>query len=141
MLAASARSLPAGRYPARRGDEDEKENEREGGNDIMKKIILVICVMFTLAISLGACATRGDLEAVEAREKAMAAKADQAAQDAADARMSADEAITKANEAMARAEEAEKRANEREAMAAEKERMAEEKAKEAEMKFQKSMKK
>jgi murein lipoprotein len=96
----------------------------------MKKVFLVITTMLVLAMAVGGCATKGDLEAVEAREKAMAVKADQAAQDAEEARMAADEAITKANEAMDRAEQAEKRANEREALAAEKERMAEEKAKE-----------
>jgi predicted small lipoprotein YifL len=73
----------------------------------MKKALLLITMMLALAIAAGGCATKGDLEAVEAREKAMAAKADQAAQDAEEAKMAADEAIMKANEAIERAEEAE----------------------------------
>ena len=100
----------------------------------MKKALLVITIMLALAIAVGGCATKGDLEAVEAREMAIAAKADQAAQDAEEAKMAADEAIMKANEAIERAVEAEMRANEREALAADKERLAEEKAKEADEK-------
>ena len=48
----------------------------------MKKMILGFCMMSLLAIGVGGCATQKDLEAVQAREKAIAAKADQAAQDA-----------------------------------------------------------
>ena len=100
----------------------------------MKKSLLVFSIMLALAIVAGGCATKGDLEEVQAREKAIGAKADQAAQDAEAAKAAADEAVKKANEAVARAEEAERRANERE-------RIAEEKAKQAEAAFQKSMKK
>jgi uncharacterized protein (DUF3084 family) len=107
----------------------------------MKKSLLVISMMLALAIALGGCATKGDLEQVQTREKAIGAKADQAAQDAQAAKAAADEAMQKANEAAARAEEAVKRAEERERIAAEKERIAEEKAKQAEAVFQKSMKK
>ena len=104
----------------------------------MKKNLLVISMMLALAISVGGCATKGDIEQVQTRENAIGAKADQAAQAA---KAAADEAVVKANEAAARAEEAVKRAEEREKIAAEKERIAEEKAKEAEAAFQKSMKK
>jgi len=124
------------------------QTEQKGGDDIMKKILLVISIMLALAIALGGCATKGDLEEVQTREKAIGAKADQAAQDAEAAKASADEAVRKANEAVDRAEEAERRAAERERIAAEKERIAEEKAriaeekaKQAEAAFQKSMKK
>jgi murein lipoprotein len=89
----------------------------------MKKSLLMISIMLALAIAVGGCATKGDLEDVQAREKAIGAKADQA------------------EEAERRAEEAERRAEERERIAAEKERIAEEKAKQAEAAFQKSMKK
>ena len=100
----------------------------------MKKSLLVFSMMLALAIALGGCATKGDLEQVQAQEKMIGAKADQAAQDAQDAKAAADAAIVKANEAAARAEEAVKRAEERE-------RIADEKAKQADIIFQKSMKK
>ena len=100
----------------------------------MKKSLLMVSVMFALAFAVGGCATRGDLEAVQAREMAISEKADQAAQDAQAAKAAADEALLKANEATARAEAAEKRAIERE-------RIAEEKAKQAEAIFRNSMKK
>lgn len=100
----------------------------------MKKSLLVISMMLALAIAVGSCATKGDLEKVQAREKMIGAKADQAAQDAQAAKAAAEAATLKANEAVARAEEAEKRAEERE-------RIADEKAKQADMIFQKSMKK
>jgi murein lipoprotein len=91
----------------------------------MKKSLLVISIVLALAIAIGGCATKGDLEEVQTREKAIGARADQAAQDAEAAKASADEAV----------------AEERERIAAEKERIAEEKAKQAEAAFQKSMKK
>jgi len=117
------------------------KSERKGGDYIMKKSLLVISMMLALAISIGGCATKGDIEQVQTREMEISAKADQAAQDAQEAKASADAAVMKANEATARAEEAIKRAEERERIAAEKERIAEEKAKQAEAAFQKSMKK
>ena len=40
----------------------------------MKKVFLVIITKLVLAMAVGGCATKGDLEAVEAREKAMAVK-------------------------------------------------------------------
>jgi murein lipoprotein len=100
----------------------------------MKKSILVISMMLALAIALGGCATKGDLEQVQSQERMIGAKADQAAQDAQAAKAAADEAMLKANEASARAEEAVKRAEERE-------RIADEKAKQADILFKKSMKK
>ena len=74
----------------------------------MKKSLLVISMMLVLAIAVGGCATTGDLEKVQAQEKLIDAKADQAAQDAQAAKAAADAATLKANEAAARAEEAEK---------------------------------
>jgi murein lipoprotein len=101
---------------------------------MMKKSLLMVLGMFVLAFVFGGCATKGDLNDVQAREMAISQKADQAAQDAQAAKAAADEALLKANEAAARAEAAEKRAQERE-------RMAEEKVKQAEAAFQNSMKK
>ena len=56
---------------------------------MMKKSIIVISMMLALVIALGGCATKGDLEEVQAREKELAAKADQAAQDAQEAKAAA----------------------------------------------------
>jgi murein lipoprotein len=108
---------------------------------MMKKFLLITTVMLVLAFTIGGCATRSDLQDMQAREMAIGAKADQAAQDAEAAKAAADEALMKANEATMRAEAAEKRAEERERIAAEKERAAEEKMKQADTIFQKSMKK
>jgi len=100
----------------------------------MKKSFLVISMMLVLAISLMGCATTAELEKVQAQEKLIGAKADQAALDAQAAKAAADAATLKAESAAARAEEAVKKAEERE-------RIADEKAKMAEEAFQKSMKK
>jgi murein lipoprotein len=100
----------------------------------MKKSLLVTSMMIALAMGVGGCATKGDLEQVQAQEKMIGAKADQAAQDAQAAKAAADAATLKANEAAVRAEEAVRRAEERE-------RIADEKAKQADIIFQKSMKK
>jgi len=100
----------------------------------MKNRLLVISMMLAFVIAVGGCATKGDLEQVQAQEKLIGAKADQAAQDAQAAKAAADAATLKANEAAARAEEAVKRAEERE-------RIADEKAKQADAVFKKSMKK
>ena len=89
---------------------------------------MVISMMLALTVAIGGCATKGDLQEVETREKAIATKADQAAQDAQDAKAAADEAVLRAKEAAARTEEAAKNAEEREKIAADKERLAEEKA-------------
>lgn len=98
----------------------------------MKKSLLVISMMMALAIGVGGCATKGDLEQVQAQEKMIGAKADQAAQDAQAAKAAADAATLKANEAAARAEEAVRKAEERE-------RIADEKARQADIIFKKSM--
>ncbi len=107
----------------------------------MKKCLLVISMVFAIAIAFGGCATKGDLEMVQAQEKMIGIKADQAAQDAQEAKAAADIAVQKANEAAIRTEEAINRAEEREQIAAEKERIAEEKIHQAEAVFQKSMEK
>ncbi len=98
----------------------------------MKKVLLGISMVF--ALCLWGCATSGDIERVEAQDKVIDAKADQAIQDAQAAKAAAQEAQAKADAAAARAEEAIKKAEEREQIAAEKE-------KQAEALFQKSMKK
>ena len=107
----------------------------------MRKGLLVVSMMLALALAMGGCATRGDLEQVQAQEKMIGVKADQAAQDAQAAKAAADAAALKANEAAARAEEAVKKAEERERIAAEKEKIADEKAAQADAAFKKSMKK
>ena len=107
----------------------------------MRKSLLVISTMLALAIAVGGCATKGDLEQVQTQEKMIGLKADQAAQDARAAKAAADAAVLKANEAAARAEEAVKAAEERERVADEKARIADEKAKQADILFKKSMKK
>ena len=100
----------------------------------MKKSLSVISMMLALAIALVGCASTADLEKVQAQEKLIGAKADQAALDAQAAKAEADAATVKAEQAAARAENAVK-------MAEERERIADEKAKMAEEAFQKSMKK
>jgi murein lipoprotein len=100
----------------------------------MKKILLLISMMLVLPITLIGCATSGDLEKVQAQQKLIDAKADQALQDSQAAKASADAAKVKADDAADRAEEAEK-------AAAERERIADEKAQRADAAFQKSMRK
>ena len=100
----------------------------------MKKCLSMFSMMLVLAIALAGCATTAELEKVQAQEKMIDAKADQALQDAQAAKASADAATLKAEEAAARAENAIKMAEERERIAAEKAKMADEA-------FQKSMKK
>lgn len=93
----------------------------------MKTHFMKFAMMLTLAVTLGGCATSGDLEKMQAQQKLTDAKAEQALQDAQAARAAADAA-------RARAEEAEKQA-------AERERIAAEKAARADAAFQKSMRK
>ncbi|MRR07223.1 MAG: hypothetical protein EG828_09810 [Deltaproteobacteria bacterium] len=100
----------------------------------MKKCLLLITMILVLPITLIGCATSGDLEKVQAQQKLIDAKADQALQDAQAAKTAADAAKVKADEATARAEDAEKAALERE-------RIADEKAQRADAAFQKSMRK
>ncbi len=107
----------------------------------MKRTLLLISMMLVLPVTLIGCATSGDLEKVQAEQKLLNAKADQALQDAQTAKASADAAKLKADESSARAENAVKAAEERERIAAEKERAANEKAAKADAAFQKSMRK
>ena len=100
----------------------------------MKKTLLVISMMLVLAITVGGCATKGDLQKVQSQEMLTSAKADQAAKDAQAAKAAADAATLKAEAAAAHAENAVK-------MAEEREKIAEEKARRADSVFQKSMKK
>src|SRR5512136_78146 len=100
----------------------------------MKKSLLVISMMLVLAMTLMSCATSGDLEKVQAQQKLIDAKADQALQDAQAAKAAADAARLKADDATARAADAEKAALERE-------RIADEKAQRADAAFKKSMRK
>src|SRR4030067_1395044 len=107
----------------------------------MKKSLLLISMMLVLTTLMIGCATTGDLEKVQAEQKMIGAKADQALQDAQAARAPADADKVKADETSVRAESAIKAAEEREKAAAEKEKMADEKAKKAEAAFEKTMKK
>lgn len=100
----------------------------------MKKTLSLLSMVLILAVTLLGCATTAELEKVQAQEKLIDAKADQAIQDAQAAKAAADAAALKADQAAARAEDAIKKAEERE-------RIAEEKARMAEEAFQKSMKK
>lgn len=93
----------------------------------MKIRLVVVSMMLVLGATLTGCATTGDMEKVQAQQKLIDAKADQALQDAQAAKASADAA-------KARADEAEKKA-------AERERIADEKAARADAAFQKSMRK
>ena len=77
---------------------------------MMKKSLLMVSMMFVLAITLGACATKGDLAKVKSDEMMTREKADQAAQDAQAAKATADAATLKAEAAAARAEDALKKA-------------------------------
>ena len=92
----------------------------------MKKSLLVISMMLVLAAMMG-CATTGELEKVQAQQKLIDAKADQALQDAQTAKASADAAKLQADVA--------------EKAALERERIADEKAAKADAAFQKSMRK
>ena len=100
----------------------------------MKKILLLISLVIVPAATLTGCATSGDLERVQAEQKMLDAKVDQALQEAQAAKTAADAAKVKADDATAKAEQAEKAAQERE-------KIADEKAKKADVAFQKSMKK
>jgi murein lipoprotein len=103
----------------------------------MKKSLLVISMMLVFAISLMACATTGDLEKMQAQEKEINAKADQALKASQDANANA----MKAADAATRAENALKAAEERAKVAEERATVAEEKANKAEATFEKSMRK
>jgi murein lipoprotein len=100
----------------------------------MKKSLLLISMLFVFLTLLNGCATSGDLEKMQAQQKLIDAKAEQALQDAQAAKTAADAAKVKADETSARADNAVKAAEERE-------RIADEKAKRADATFQKSMRK
>jgi murein lipoprotein len=100
----------------------------------MKKTLLLIAMMLVLPVTLIGCATTSELEKVQAEQKLINAKADQALQDAQSAKAAADAAKMKADDATVRAENAEK-------AALEKQKMADEKAQRADAAFKKSMKK
>jgi murein lipoprotein len=100
----------------------------------MKKGLLLVTMMFFPAVTLMSCATSGDLERIQAQQKLIDAKADQALKDAQAAKTAADAAKLNADIATARADEATRQAEERESI-------ADEKAKKADAVFQKSMKK
>lgn len=100
----------------------------------MKKSYLLVSMMLVLAFAVTGCATSGDLAKVQAQERVIDAKADQALRDAQAAKVAADAAALKADTAAARAETAIQAAEERE-------RIADEKAAKADAAFQKSMRK
>lgn len=96
----------------------------------MKKTLLVISLMFVFAISAIGCATKGDLEKVQAQEQQTNLKVDQALKASQEANQSARAAEERARLAEERARAAEERA-----------RLAEEKAARADTMFERSMKK
>jgi murein lipoprotein len=101
---------------------------------VMKKSLLLISMMLALSVALIGCATSRDLEKMQAEQRMLDAKVDQALQDAQAAKASADAAKLKAEETSARADAAIAAAEERE-------RLADEKAQRAEAAFQNSMRK
>ncbi len=100
----------------------------------MKKSLLLISMLLVLPVTLIGCATTSELEKVQAEQKLLDAKVEQALQDAQAAKTAADEAKVKADQTSARAEDAIKAAEERE-------RIADEKARRADATFQRSMRK
>ena len=107
------------------GNLNDKLNNKEVLQ--MKTRLLAISMMLVIGAALTGCATSRELEKVQAQQKLIDAKADQAVQDAQAAKAAADAAT-------ARADDAEKKA-------AERERIANEKAAKADAAFQKSMRK
>lgn len=89
----------------------------------MKKSLLAISIMFVLSLTLTGCATKGDLEKVQAENQQLNMKADEALKESQDAKAAA----LKANDAAVRAEERAK--------------LAEEKAQKSEAIFERSMRK
>lgn len=99
----------------------------------MKKT-LVLILMLVLPAALIGCATTREMDQVQAEQRILDAKVQQAVQDAQAAKAAANAAQAKADDATVRADNAVKAAEERE-------RIADEKAKQADAAFQKSMKK
>ena len=79
----------------------------------MKTSLLVISMMLVLGTALTGCATSAALEQVQAEQKLIDAKADQALQDSQVAKAEANAAKLKADDAVKRAEEREKIADEK----------------------------
>lgn len=100
----------------------------------MKSRLWAVTMTLVLAAALTGCATSREMEKVQADQKLLDAKVEQALQDAQAAKTAADAAKLQAADATAKAETAEKAALERE-------RIAEEKAQRADAAFQKSMRK
>ena len=100
----------------------------------MKIRTMVVAMAAVFAMTLTGCATSRQMEKVEADQKLLDAKVEQALQNAQVAKTAADEAKQKAADATNRAEQAEKAAQERE-------RLANEKMQRADAAFQKSMRK
>jgi murein lipoprotein len=96
----------------------------------MKKNLLAILAVFAFGITVMGCATKGDLEKVQAQEQQMNLKADQALK-----------ASQEANESARKASEAAKMADERARAAEERAKIAEERAERADAMFKGSMKK
>ena len=107
----------------------------------MKMRFVALSMMAALALTVAGCATSREMEKVQADQKLLDAKAEQALQNAQAAKAAADSAKAQADAATARAETVVKNAEEREKAAAEKERLADEKAAKAEAAFQRSMRK
>ena len=107
----------------------------------MKAGFSAITAMLVLAAALTGCATSREMEKVQADQKLLDAKTEQALKDAQDAKTAADQARLQADAAAARADDVLKKAEEREKALAEKERLADEKAAKADAAFQRSMRK
>ena len=100
----------------------------------MKTRFLAISMIVVLAAAMTGCATSREMEKVQAEQKLLDAKVEQALQSAQAAKAEADAAKLKADDATVRAEKAEK-------AALESERLADERAQKADAAFQKSMRK
>ncbi|OPY62277.1 MAG: hypothetical protein A4E57_04023 [Syntrophorhabdaceae bacterium PtaU1.Bin034] len=83
----------------------------------MKKTLVVISTMFVFGISVMGCATKGDLEKVQAQEQQTSLKADEALKASREANENAIKAADAVRAAEERAKVAEERAAEAEARA------------------------
>jgi len=107
----------------------------------MKKCFWVISIMLILSVALVGCATTRDLEKVQAQEKVIDAKADQALKEAQEAKASAAATKAEANDAAAKASEAAARAENAAKLAEERAIAAEQRKSKADAAFEKSMRK
>ena len=103
----------------------------------MKKRLLVIAALFVFGITAMGCATKGDLQRVQAQEQQDNLKADQALK----ASQEANENAQRASEAAKVAEERTRAAEERARVAEERARIAEARAERADAMFRGSMRK